>query len=144
MRKLWLIPLTILVLSLLAACGGAAPETEKAEPVAVEEAAPVAEEAAPAPAEEEAAMEEEAAPAEEEAGIEASGDGTITIGVSMLFDDAWLTTLREAMRAYAETQKGVALVMVDSKENVGIQLGQVENFVTQGVDAIVLIPAKTE
>jgi len=142
MRKLWLIPLTILVLSLLAACGGAAPETEKAEPVAVEEAAPVAEEAAPAG--EEAAMEEEAAPAEEEAGIEASGDGTITIGVSMLFDDAWLTTLREAMRAYAETQKGVALVMVDSKENVGIQLGQVENFVTQGVDAIVLIPAKTE
>ena len=34
--------------------------------------------------------------------------------------------------------------MVDSKEDVAVQLGQVENFVTQGVDAIVLIPANTD
>lgn len=45
MRKLWLIVLTVLVLSLLAACSGAAPEAEKVETVAVEEAEPVAEEA---------------------------------------------------------------------------------------------------
>ena len=68
----------------------------------------------------------------------------ITIGVSILFDDPWLTTLRHAMSAYAETEEGVELVMVDSEEKVAVQLGQVENFVTQGVDAIVLIPAKTE
>lgn len=74
----------------------------------------------------------------------AAGDGTIQIGVSMLFDDLWLTILRDAMQAYADSQEGVELIMVDSKEDVAIQLGQVENFVAQGVDAIVLIPANTD
>jgi ABC-type sugar transport system substrate-binding protein len=64
--------------------------------------------------------------------------------VSILFDDAWLTILRDAMSAYAATQEDVELVMVDSEENVATQLSQVENFITQGVDAIVLIPAKTQ
>ncbi|MDQ3004274.1 MAG: sugar ABC transporter substrate-binding protein [Chloroflexota bacterium] len=74
----------------------------------------------------------------------AGGDEEITIGVSMLFDDLWLTTLRDAMTAYAATQPGVELVMVDSKEDVATQLGQVENFVSQKVDVIVLIPANTD
>ena len=81
---------------------------------------------------------------EEEAAAKPGSNKPITIGVSMPFDDLWLTTLRDAMSAYAETQESVELVMVDSKENVAIQLSQVENFVTQGVDSIVLIPAKTE
>ena len=34
--------------------------------------------------------------------------------------------------------------MVDSKEDVATQLGQVENFVAQGVDAIIIIPANTD
>ena len=59
------------------------------------------------------------------------GDGNITIGVTMKFDDLWLTTLRDAMSEYAATQPGVELVMVDSKEDVATQLGQVENFVAQ-------------
>jgi len=67
----------------------------------------------------------------------------IRIGVSMLFDDLWLTTLRDAISAYAETQPGVELIMVDSKEDVATQLGQVENFVSQNVDAIILIPPDT-
>ena len=62
----------------------------------------------------------------------------------MLFDDLWLTTLRDAMTAYAKTQPNVELVMVDSKEDVATQLAQVENFVTQKVDAIVVIPANTD
>jgi inositol transport system substrate-binding protein len=61
-----------------------------------------------------------------------------------LFDDLWLTTLRDAMTDYAATQPGVELVMVDSKEDVATQLAQVENFVAQQVDAIVLIPANTD
>ena len=72
------------------------------------------------------------------------GDEKITIGVSMLFDDLWLTTLRDAMTEYAATQPNVELVMVDSKEDVATQLAQVENFVTQKVDVIVLIPANTD
>jgi inositol transport system substrate-binding protein len=74
----------------------------------------------------------------------AGGDENITIGVSILFDDLWLTTLRDAMTDYAATQPGVELVMVDSKEDVATQLAQVENFVAQQVDAIVLIPANTD
>jgi len=72
------------------------------------------------------------------------GDDKVTIGVTMLFDDLWLTTLRDAMTEYAATQPNVELVMVDSKEDVATQLAQVENFVTQKVDAIVVIAANTD
>jgi len=75
---------------------------------------------------------------------EASGDKPIKIGVSMLFNDLWLTTLRDAMTEYAATQPGVELIMVDSNEDVATQLGQVENFVAQKVDVIVLIAANTD
>jgi inositol transport system substrate-binding protein len=80
----------------------------------------------------------------EPAATSAGGDEPITIGVTMLFDDLWLTTLRDAMTEYAATQPGVELVMVDSKEDVATQLAQVENFVSQKVDAIVVIPANTD
>jgi inositol transport system substrate-binding protein len=88
-----------------------------------------------------------AAPAAQPTQPPASGSGSdekITIGVTMLFDDLWLTTLRDAMTEYAATQPNVELVMVDSKEDVATQLAQVENFVTQKVDAIVVIPANTD
>ena len=74
----------------------------------------------------------------------ASGDETITIGLTMLFNDLWLTTLRDAMTEYAASQPGVELIAVDSKEDVATQLGQVENFVAQKVDAIIIIPANTD
>jgi inositol transport system substrate-binding protein len=73
-----------------------------------------------------------------------SGGDKITIGVTMKFDDLWLTTLRDAMSDYAATQPDVELVMVDSKEDVATQLAQVENFVTQKVDAIIVIAANTD
>jgi inositol transport system substrate-binding protein len=87
-----------------------------------------------------------AAPAAEAPAAEApaAGAAPIKIGVSMLFDDLWLTILRDAMTNYAATQDGVELIMVDSKEDVATQLGQVENFVAQGLDAIILIPANTD
>ncbi|MDQ3247724.1 MAG: sugar ABC transporter substrate-binding protein [Chloroflexota bacterium] len=75
---------------------------------------------------------------------DAPADAPIKIGVSMLFDDLWLTTMRDAMTGYAESQPNVELIMVDSKEDVATQLGQVENFVAQGLDAIVLVPANTD
>jgi len=73
-----------------------------------------------------------------------SGAKPIKIGLTMKFDDLWLTTLRDAMTAYAKSQPGVELIAVDSKEDVATQLGQVENFVAQGVDAIIIIPANTD
>ena len=48
----------------------------------------------------------------------ASGDETITIGLTMLFNDQWLTTLRDAMTEYAASQPGVELIAVDSEEDV--------------------------
>ena len=75
---------------------------------------------------------------------ESGGGDKITIGVTMKFDDLWLTTLRDAMSEYAATQPDVELVMVDSKEDVATQLAQVENFVTQKVDAIIVIAANTD
>lgn len=85
-----------------------------------------------------------AAPAAQPTEPPASGDDNITIGVTMKFDDLWLTTLRDAMSEYAATQPGVELVMVDSKEDVATQLAQVENFVAQRVDAIIVIAANTD
>ena len=80
----------------------------------------------------------------ESAATAPSGDQPIKIGLTMKFDDLWLTTLRDAMTAYAQSQPGVELIAVDSKEDVATQLGQVENFVAQGVDAIIIIPANTD
>jgi inositol transport system substrate-binding protein len=105
-KKINMLVVSIIVLTLIASCGApAAPATE--------------------------------APA-------AGGDDQVTIGVTMKFDDLWLTTLRDAMSEYAATQPGVELVMVDSKEDVATQLAQVENFVAQKVDAIVVIAANTD
>lgn len=80
----------------------------------------------------------------ESAATAPSGDQPIKIGLTMKFDDLWLTTLRDAMTTYAQSQPGVELIAVDSKEDVATQLGQVENFVAQGVDAIIIIPANTD
>ncbi len=85
-----------------------------------------------------------AAPAGGQAAAQPAGGKTIKIGVSMKFDDLWLTILRDAMTNYAKTQPGVELITVDSKEDVPTQLSQVENFVSQKVDAIILIPANTD
>ena len=74
----------------------------------------------------------------------AASGGAIKIGLTMKFDDLWLTTLRDAMTAYANSQEGVELIAVDSKEDVATQLAQVENFVAQKVDAIIIIPANTD
>ncbi|HZM22268.1 MAG TPA: sugar ABC transporter substrate-binding protein [Anaerolineales bacterium] len=84
------------------------------------------------------------APAQPTEPAASGGDGTIKIGLTMKFDDLWLTTLRDAMTTYAASQPGVELIAVDSKEDVATQLGQVENFVAQKVDAIIIIPANTD
>ncbi|MCK6627491.1 MAG: sugar ABC transporter substrate-binding protein [Anaerolineae bacterium] len=131
----------ILLAVALGGCGGGAAQPAQEEP-AKEEPAAEAPAATEEPAAEAPAATEE--PAAEAPAAEAGDDGTIKIGLTMLFDDLWLTTLRDAMTAYAESQPGVELIAVDSKEDVAVQLGQVENFVAQGVDAIIVIPANTD
>jgi len=61
-----------------------------------------------------------------------------TIGVSMAqFDDRFLTNLREAMEAAAE-EFGVNIHFEDAQADIGRQLNQIQNFIAQGVDAMII------
>lgn len=66
------------------------------------------------------------------------------VGVSMaLFDDNFLTVLRNGMTDYAATLDGVNVQVEDAGNDVGKQLDQVKNFIASGVDAIVVNPVDT-
>jgi ribose transport system substrate-binding protein/inositol transport system substrate-binding protein len=68
-----------------------------------------------------------------------------TIGVSMaLFDDNFLTVLRNGMVDYSKGLDGVTLQIEDAQNDVGKQLSQVQNFVASGVDAIIVNPVDTD
>lgn len=67
------------------------------------------------------------------------------IGVSMaLFDDNFLTVLRNGMQEHAATLDGVTLQIEDAQNDVGRQLNQIQNFVASGVDAIIVNPVDTD
>jgi inositol transport system substrate-binding protein len=66
------------------------------------------------------------------------------IGVSMdKFDDNFLTVLRNGMSDYAKTQPGVTLQIEDAKDDVSKQLSQIQNFIANKVDAIIVNPVDT-
>src|SRR3984957_7490773 len=66
------------------------------------------------------------------------------IGVSMdKFDDNFLTVLRNGMADYAKTVPGVTLQIEDAKDDVSKQLSQVQNFIANGVTAIIVNPVDT-
>jgi inositol transport system substrate-binding protein len=69
----------------------------------------------------------------------------LKIGVAMSqFDDTWLTYLRESMDKKAKSYPdGVQLQFEDARSDVVKQLSQVENFISQKVDAIVVNPVDT-
>jgi len=69
----------------------------------------------------------------------------VKIGVSMSqFDDTWLTYLRESMDKKAKSYPdGVQLQFEDARSDVVKQLSQVESFISQKVDAIVVNPVDT-
>lgn len=66
------------------------------------------------------------------------------VGVSMaLFDDNFLTVLRNGMIDYAKTLDGVNLQVEDAQNDVAKQLSQIQNFIASGVDAIIVNPVDT-
>ena len=68
---------------------------------------------------------------------------TTTIAVSMAhFDDNFLTILRNAMAAEAK-DKGVDIQFEDAQGDIGKQLNQIQNFMAQKVDAIIVNPVDT-
>lgn len=68
-----------------------------------------------------------------------------SVGVSMaLFDDNFLTVVRNGMKKRAESQKGVQIQFEDAQNDIGRQLNQVQNFIAQKVDAIIVNPVDTD
>ena len=71
----------------------------------------------------------------------------LKIGVSMSqFDDTYLTNVREFMDKQAKAYPkgdGVQLQFEDARADVVKQLSQVENFISQKVDAIIVNPVDT-
>jgi ABC-type sugar transport system substrate-binding protein len=66
------------------------------------------------------------------------------IGVSMdRFDDNFLTILRNRMSDYAKTLPGVSVQIADAQDDISKQLSQVQNFIANGVDAIIVNPVDT-
>ena len=67
-----------------------------------------------------------------------------TVGVSMaLFDDNFLTVLRNGLVEYAGTLDGVDVQVEDAQNDVAKQLDQINNFIASGVDAIIVNPVDT-
>lgn len=67
------------------------------------------------------------------------------IGVTMaLFDDNFLTVLRNGMIEQAANMPDVELQVEDAQNDVGKQLNQIQNFIASGVDAIIVNPVDTD
>jgi len=70
------------------------------------------------------------------------GEKQLHIGVAAAnFDDKWMSYMHDGFKAAAE-KAGVKMTMVDGKNDPAVQQGQIETFVTQGVDAIVIVPVQ--
>ena len=115
----------------MAACGGekqpAAEEskTETTEPAATEEKK----------AEDKAGEDAKKVEAEVPAGGK--------VGVCIYkFDDAFMTTYRNALQAMLE-KKGYEVTVVDGNNDQAKQTEQVNTFITQGVDALIINPVMT-
>ena len=103
--------------------------------------------ATPAPAETQAApAETQAAQAEAEtvaaSVAETTGEGG-TVGVCIYkFDDAFMTTYRNALQEILEG-KGYTVTFMDGKNDQAEQNNQINNFIAQGVDALIINPVMT-
>ena len=77
-------------------------------------------------------------------GIPAQAAEKVKIGIAMaLFDDVWLTLVRDAMTKWAKSHPDVELTIVDAANDTAKQTGQVENFLAQGMNAVVILPVDT-
>ena len=66
-----------------------------------------------------------------------------TIGLTMdKFDDNFLTSVREAITAEAKV-RGVTIQAEDANDDTGKQISQIQNFIAQKVDAIIVNPVDT-
>ena len=65
------------------------------------------------------------------------------IGVCIYkFDDAFMTTYRNALQEILEG-KGYTVTFMDGKNDQAEQNNQINNFIAQGVDALIINPVMT-
>lgn len=137
MRKVLAALLASAMVFSLAACGGG----DKKETEAATEAAKETEAATEAAKDSEAAT-EAATEAGTEAGTEAApaanGEG-LKIGVCIYkFDDNFMTLYRQELQKYLEETYGAEVTVVDGKGDQAEQTNQIDNFISQGVDVLIL------
>jgi inositol transport system substrate-binding protein len=70
--------------------------------------------------------------------------GKVKIGVTFPILDQFLQTVADGMQAKATEMGNVELNIVAAQEKTDVQLGQVENFISQKVNAIIVIPVDTD
>ncbi|MCD4523374.1 substrate-binding domain-containing protein [Nocardioides sp. cx-173] len=76
----------------------------------------------------------------EEGSNDEAGD-TVTIGFSApAADHGWMGAITEATEAVAEQYDDVELLMAEGTNDPSVQIQQIETFINDGVDAIVLLP----
>jgi inositol transport system substrate-binding protein len=61
-----------------------------------------------------------------------------------VFDDNFLTVLRNGMIDYSKTMNGVTLQVEDAQNDVAKQQSQIQNFIASGVSAIIVNPVDTD
>ncbi len=84
----------------------------------------------------------ESAPSQEQTQTPEVKEGG-TIGVCIYkFDDAFMTTYRNALQAILE-DKGYTVTVVDGNNDQAKQNEQINTFITQGVDALIINPVMT-
>jgi inositol transport system substrate-binding protein len=80
--------------------------------------------------------------ATEAPGSEPPAGGDIKLGVAFPNSDTFLSRVQDGMKVKAE-ELGVEITITDAKDDTQTQLSQVENFVSQGVSAIIVVPVDT-
>jgi inositol transport system substrate-binding protein len=74
----------------------------------------------------------------------ASAPAKVKIGATIaFFDDIFENNLREAMTNWAKAHPDVDLAILDARNDTAQQVSQVENFLAQGMDAVVIQPVDT-
>jgi len=72
----------------------------------------------------------------------AAAGGDINIGVAFPNSDTFLSRVQDGMKKKAE-ELGVTVTITDAKDDTATQLSQVENFISQKVSALIVVPVDT-
>ena len=73
-------------------------------------------------------------------------EGKYKIGIAMsTYDDQWISYLIDEMNLYAEENKDkFEFVFTDAQNDINTQLGQVEQFISDGCAAVICNPVETD